>query len=194
MALNPVLAEDASGSLFPLPQSGEVFFLKRASIGFKLKGPGVSLKGNGSFFLSSQRIVFLKQGKVQTHGSFSSCELPLHLVQRAQFKQPIFGANYIEGTVHPKQEAESPLQGTSTWSLTFNAGGCGTFINIFFRIWRQARNHQQPDDALVQQLQFGAAAAFVDPSDPSIVYVSQPQPVADLAALHHPMRLEFHVS
>ncbi|CDJ42121.1 hypothetical protein, conserved [Eimeria tenella] len=177
MALNPVLAEDGSGKLFPLPAAGEIFFLRRDNIGFRLRGPGANLKGSGCFFLSSSRIVFLRAGKVESHGSsFSSCELPLHLMQQAQFKQPIFGANYLEGQVHPKQEAENPIQGTSTFTLTFNAGGCGTFINVFFRLWKNALSHQQPDNSLLQQLHLGAGAAFVDPSDPSVVYVTQPQP------------------
>ncbi|PFH36641.1 putative arabinogalactan protein [Besnoitia besnoiti] len=177
MAVNPVLAQDASTKeTFPLPVPGEVFFLKRAHIDFKLTGPTNLKASGGVFFLSSRRIVFVKKGDVSKHKDFSSFELPLHLVSEPKFEQPIFGANYMRGKVQPLESAENPLSGTSKWSLTFNAGGCGTFLNVFYKLWQYAIKHQPPSPELVQQLQLGNSAAFVDPNDPSTIYVTQPVP------------------
>eukprot|EP00070_Physeter_catodon_P030277 XP_028337171.1 WW domain-binding protein 2-like [Physeter catodon] len=129
---------------FPLPSTGEVFFLKRDHVDFSLNGPGGSnMKGGGVFFLSSKRIVFLKKGDIKKHAQFSSFEMPLHLISDAKFEQPIFGANYMRGKVEPNALAETPVQGTCIWRLTFNAGGCGTFLNIFFKLWNSALKKQQ---------------------------------------------------
>lgn len=177
MAVNPVLAQDASTKeMFPLPVAGEVFFLKRAHIDFKLTGPTNLKASGGEFFLSSRRIVFVKKGDVNKHKDFSSFELPLHLISEPKFEQPIFGANYMRGKVQPLESAENPINGTSKWFLTFNAGGCGTFLNVFFKLWQYAVKHQPPSQELVQQLQLGNGAAFVDPNDPSTIYVTQPVP------------------
>ncbi|KEP62170.1 UNVERIFIED_CONTAM: arabinogalactan protein, putative [Hammondia hammondi] len=177
MAVNPVLAQDASTKeTFPLPVPGEVFFLKRAHIDFKLTGPTTLKANGGEFFLSSRRIVFVKKGDVNKHKDFSSFEIPLHLISEPKFEQPIFGANYMRGKVEPLESSENPINGTSKWFLTFNAGGCGTFLNVFFKLWQYAVKHQPPSQELVQQLQLGNGAAFVDPNDPSTIYVTQPVP------------------
>ncbi|PHJ20610.1 arabinogalactan protein [Cystoisospora suis] len=179
MAVNPVLAQDASTKeTFPLPLPGEVFFLKRGHIDFKLTGPTNLKASGGEFFLSSRRIVFVRKGDVSKHKDFSSFELPLHLVTEPKFEQPIFGANYMRGKVQPLESSENPISGTSKWSLTFNAGGCGTFLNVFYKLWQYAVKHQPPSPDLVQQLHLGASAAFVDPNDPSTIYVTQPVPAS----------------
>ncbi|KFH01420.1 putative arabinogalactan protein [Toxoplasma gondii VAND] len=183
MAVNPVLAQDASTKeTFPLPVPGEVFFLKRAHIDFKLTGPTTLKANGGEFFLSSRRIVFVKKGDVNKHKDFSSFEIPLHLISEPKFEQPIFGANYMRGKVEPLESSENPISGTSKWFLTFNAGGCGTFLNVFFKLWQYAVKHQPPSQELVQQLQLGNGAAFVDPNDPSTIYVTQPVPTTPPAA------------
>lgn len=135
MAINPVLAQDQStGELFPLPQGGETFVLKRDNIWFEAKLPsGAKLTAKGIFFLSSARIVFL--GKESSNrADFKSFEIPLALLGRPKFNQPIFGANYLSGDVSPPAgDTTSPLAGGyTTMSLTFNSGGCGTFLPLFY--------------------------------------------------------------
>eukprot|EP00922_Rhytidocystis_sp_ex-Travisia-forbesii_P066113 GHVS01098179.1.p1 GENE.GHVS01098179.1~~GHVS01098179.1.p1 ORF type:complete len:225 (-),score=25.65 GHVS01098179.1:172-846(-) len=181
MAVNPVLAQDSqTGELFPLPIPGEVFFIKRKGIGLKAETPTGTMKGSGTFVLTSRRIVFMKDGKPEQHRDFTSFELPMHLISSPKFEQPIFGANYMKGKVDPLVGAENALPGTTTWHLTFNKGGCGTFLNLFFRLHLEATRNAgwTPTPDLTTQLAQGTGAAFVDPNDPSIVYLTQPVPSA----------------
>merc|ERR1719231_1267951 len=97
---------------------------------------------------------------------------------RESFNQPIFGANNLTG-VSP------PLQGSSCeediqWRFGFNEGGVGTFLPIFFRLLQDMRQRMQGQSAaapppmaqpVVEQL---VQAAYVDPNDPTKLYVSVP--------------------
>mmetsp|Transcript_40653 Transcript_40653/g.71547 ORF Transcript_40653/g.71547 Transcript_40653/m.71547 type:complete len:219 (+) Transcript_40653:42-698(+) len=180
MAINPVLARDeATGSLFPLPQSGETFVLKRDEIDFECKLPrGGKLRGRGQFFLSSTRLVFLGD-KWSSRADFKSFEVPLKRWGNPKFEQPIFGANYLTGLTEPEADDGGPLSGGHTsFSLTFNAGGCGTFLPLFFKLMTDVRQQMAQSAAagVAQAAQEGRLnqVAFVDPSDPSVLYLSQP--------------------
>jgi len=176
MAVNPTLAHDgASGALFPLPMSGETFLLKRDGIDFESILPrGGKLWGRGCFFLSTKRIVFVASDRA-CRQDFKSFEIPLPRLLSPKFNQPIFGANYLSGKVQPVDEAGPCGGGLPTWSLTFNSGGCGTFLPLFFQ--QMAELQEQAEQ---QSLATAAAegrlnqVAFVDPSDPSVLYLSQP--------------------
>jgi WW domain-binding protein 2 len=96
------------------------------------------------------------------------------------FNQPIFGANNLTGASPPLDG--SGLTDTIKWKLAFNNGGVGTFLPLFFRLLNEMRQRMsQPQgvvanapthsDADVQQI---LQAAYVDPNDPSKLYVSQP--------------------
>lgn len=181
MAVNPTLAMDETrGSLFPLPQSGEAFVLKRDGIDFECTLPqGSKLWARrGSFFLSSTRIVFVS-GKSTCRADFKSFEMPLGTMQDYKFNQPIFGANYLSGTITPVDlsDTSSPLVGGRTsFSLTFNSGGCGTFLPLYFRLLSEAQE-RSGNASLAEAAQAGRLqqeVAFVDPSDPSVLYLSQP--------------------
>jgi len=168
-----------------LPAANEVFVLRREAISFKIDGPDGKFSASGVFFLTNYRIVFLKSGKVESHKGFSSFEIPMNLISNPDFKQPIFGANYMEGHVNPIITATSPVTGPTKWYLTFNRGGCNTFLRAFFPLLRSAINATGNVSALgiIGNLHQGQSAAFVDPSDPSIVYVSQPVPSTDYQPL-----------
>mmetsp|Transcript_32661 Transcript_32661/g.97012 ORF Transcript_32661/g.97012 Transcript_32661/m.97012 type:complete len:198 (+) Transcript_32661:82-675(+) len=182
MAINPVLAKDQStGELFPLGQIGEDFVLKREDIHFACKLPsGQKLKGTGIFFLSSKRIVFVAKDK-SSRPDFKSFEIPLAKLEKPKFHQPIFGANYLSGNVHPLQPCEGgPLAGSKPTSfyLTFYSGGCGTFLPCFYDI--MARIQELEESKEWDQLSGPRKLdhmAFVDPGDPSVLYLSQPTPV-----------------
>merc|ERR1712107_961144 len=135
MAVNPTLAHDSvSDSLFPLPQSGEAFVLKRDNIDFQCTLPrGGKLWGNGVFFLSSKRIVFVAIGK-SCRADFKSFEIPLQTMSNPKFEQPIFGANYLCDRVTASDPSSPLAGGPALWSLTFNSGGCQTFLPLFYRL------------------------------------------------------------
>lgn len=179
MAINPVLAQDQeTADLFPLPQAGETFVLKRDNIVFEGRLPvGGKLWGRGVFFLTTKRIVFLVKSKANRQ-DFKSFEIPLARLDKPKFHQPIFGANYLGGRLEPleSEPAGSPLAGgATTVYLTFNSGGCGTFLPLFYQMMHQI--HQEAEASqLIQAVEQGRLhqIAYVDPSDPSVLFLSQP--------------------
>merc|ERR1712150_11073 len=182
MAVNPTLARDeTNGEVFPLPKTGEVFALKRQGIAFQTKlASGHQLSGTGTFFLSNKRIVFVASVS-SCRPDFKSFEISLGSLYDPSFKQPIFGANYLAGIAGPTASgfqadpASAPLGGVpAPFTLTFNEGGCQTFVDVFFKIMADV---QQDDNRMQRAMAQGQinSVAYYDPSDPSVLYVSQPQ-------------------
>lgn len=164
MHLNPMLCRDVlTGEIFPAALAGEIFALRRDDIRFDGEFPGFKkLKARGRFFLTSHRIIFLAETE-KSQADFSSVALLFSDMRCVpDFRQPIFGANYLE---------ISSVDG-SKCSLSFMSGGCQAFLSCFFRIF-----DQRPTAAIaVQVLQQRASnVAYVDPNDPSVFYVSQPR-------------------
>ena len=114
-------------------------------------------------------------------------------IEKEAFKQPIFGANYLDIVVAPVPGRG--LQNPTKLTLTFNQGGANTFLRIFFELMgrvhaeRSAQaayaaaiaagmQQHQPPSALAPQAIQGylqdVARAYVDPSDPSTIYLTQP--------------------
>mmetsp|Transcript_77846 Transcript_77846/g.176037 ORF Transcript_77846/g.176037 Transcript_77846/m.176037 type:complete len:216 (+) Transcript_77846:51-698(+) len=194
MAINPILAQDeTSGSLFPLPQSGEAFVLTRDGIDFECRLPrGGKLSGSGCFYLSSKRIVFVAT-KVSGRSDFKSFEVPLVSLREQSFEQPIFGANYLAGKTGAADEAPQEIAALfdgqlASFSLTFNHGGCGTFLPLFFQLLSEAQENLR-GSAVASAAQEGRLdqVAYVDPSDPSVLFLSQPR-----AAPNSQERTDFH--
>merc|ERR1712146_49694 len=81
----------------------------------------------------------------------------------------------MSGHTSPLPGDGAPLAGgPSKFSLTFNHGGCGTFLPLFFKLMvevqpsAQAATSQAAQDGRLSQV------AYVDPSDPSVLYLTQP--------------------
>ena len=125
-------------------------------------------------------------------------DLPLATLERESFNQPIFGANNLTG-VSP------PLPGSACdgadihWCLSFQDGGVGTFLPIFFGLLAEMRSRLEaersgaagaaaggstevptafavavPETAVAEVVR----AAYVDPSDPTKLYVEAAGPRA----------------
>lgn len=91
MALNPPL----NGSGEPLRIQNEHFILERKGIEFEVKIEGMGkLKGKGRSILTSNRIVLLND-RGGSDNVLKAFDLPLALMFKESFEQPIFGANYI---------------------------------------------------------------------------------------------------
>ncbi|XP_054249718.1 WW domain-binding protein 2 isoform X2 [Indicator indicator] len=75
----------------------------------------------GSVFLTPYRVIFVSKGK----DALQSFMMPFYLLKDCEIKQPVFGANYIKGTV--KAEAGGGWEGSATFKLTFSAGGAIEF-------------------------------------------------------------------
>lgn len=94
------------------------------------------------------------------------------------FNQPIFGANNLSGSSPPLEG--TGLADTIHWTIYFNNGGVGTFLPLFFALLSEMRSRMagptpQPTDAFsADEAQQLVQSAYVDPNDPSKLYISQP--------------------
>jgi len=109
-------------------------------------------------------------------------DIPFALLYNEKFNQPIFGSNYLSGSTTP---IGTMLPGNSHFKIYFCNGGAGKFLHSFHAILdasRQARKQGSMNVAFNQQLSSGQFMskniAYVDPNDPSVVYVVQPEAYA----------------
>ncbi|XP_049626659.1 WW domain-binding protein 2 isoform X4 [Suncus etruscus] len=75
----------------------------------------------GTIYLTPYRVIFLSKGK----DPMQSFMMPFYLMKDCEIKQPVFGANYVKGTV--KAEAGGGWEGAAGYKLTFTAGGAIEF-------------------------------------------------------------------
>lgn len=130
----------------------------------------------GTLYLSTLRLVVVCD---TNRSNFQGFDLPLATLSQEKFNQPIFGANNMTGSNPPLDG--SGLSDDIKWCLSFRNGGVGTFLPFFFRLleeMRQRMTGQQqaaasptPVPAVVAQTL--VQGAFVDPSDPTRLYVPQ---------------------
>jgi hypothetical protein len=104
------------------------------------------------------------------------------------FVQPFFGANYLKGTVAPVPGRG--LSAPASFKLHFMHGGATTFLRMFFGIMEQykvaderARLAFLDSAPAVQSFIATAHAAYVDPSDPSVIFITQPAAVESAGRL-----------
>jgi len=157
---------------------------------------------SGSLVLTDVRLVFVA-GKASREG-LRAFDFPLQYVRGERFNQPIFGANNLSGECFRVESGGSgrPL----AFKFKFNSGGAGTFLPLFWGLMAyvreragsgsvsQAPQAPQAPQAAPQRAPAAATAAvaagagvapqpdellqtaFVDPNDPSTVYVVEPDP------------------
>ena len=106
-------------------------------------------------------------------------DLPLTYIRGDRFNQPVFGCNNLSGECWPTREGGGP--GGSfpplRYYLYFKEGGVGTFLPLYFQFMEQARQTaraQQLSPAAAAEINGGIATAFVDPSDPTTLFLTQP--------------------
>lgn len=174
MALNPPL----SLSGIPLRVADEYILLERDGTEVEIKVQGMkSLSGKGKIFLTSARLVFVNQN-FQTE-YFKSFDLPLALMRHLDFKQPIFGSNYIEMTIMPLYNLIPAPGQVKIW---FTKGGCDKFLRIFdvakAQVATQLKSgrmaHDNDFNQKIRNGFFANSSAYQDPNDPTYVYVQQP--------------------
>jgi hypothetical protein len=92
MALNPPL----TATLEPFRvDSNEVFILQRKGIDFEVKVDTLGkMSGKGILVLTTNRIVLINT-KNMAKSDFKAFDVPLALLFKEKFNQPIFGANYL---------------------------------------------------------------------------------------------------
>jgi len=155
--------------------NGELFVLSRSGVSFSAKSGGQKFEGSGDLYLSTLRLVFVNKG----NGSLDGFDLPIATLIEESFNQPIFGANNLTGSSPPLDG--SGLSDSIKWKVTFNNGGVGTFLPLFFRLLNEMRQRMSQPHAATATATLSPLdaqqilhAAYVDPNDPSKLYVSQP--------------------
>lgn len=173
MALNPQL--NSLGE--PVRIEGEFFVMKRDGVDFEFKVQnGNKYTGKGSMILTTFRIICLNKKA----SAFKAFDLPLSLTKGEKFEQPIFGANYLSGTCSPLLNS---LPGIITWKIWFMEGGCGVFVPTYLKMVYSMRKNKRRgiDSKMANSIQNGTfkKSAIVDPSDPSVIYLEQPQAIGN---------------
>ncbi|XP_073040099.1 UPF0664 stress-induced protein C29B12.11c [Primulina eburnea] len=183
MALNPQLFPNG----IPVPFVNEMFVLARDGVEFEIDkitgAQGGNVKTKGTVYLSNIRMVFVANKPI---GNFFAFDLPLLYVHGEKFNQPIFHCNNISGAVEPvvPENEHRALYSTHSFKILFKEGGCGTFIPLFFNLIASVRRYNQPASAPQVQLDPLQAAqtpvdemmrhAYVDPNDPTRIFLQQP--------------------
>ena len=126
--------------------------MERYGIEFEIKIEGMGkLKGKGKCILTTNRIVLVNKSQSDSLKAF---DLPLHLMFKESFEQPIFGANYVKGVVKPLVSGSLPND--CQFKMWFMEGGCGKFLKSWRMILHQirtAQQHQQQPAQWGQQFQ-----------------------------------------
>ncbi|KAK9934188.1 hypothetical protein M0R45_021340 [Rubus argutus] len=192
MAVNPQLFPNG----MPVPFVNEMFVLARDGVEFEVdKIPGSDggrLKAKGTIYLSNIRMVFVSK---KPDGHFAAFDMPLLYVHGEKFNQPVFFCNNIAGQVEPvvPENQHGALYSTHSFKILFKEGGCGTFVPLFFNLISSVRRYnQQFQQANVPQshvdpLQASQTPvdemmrhAYVDPNDPTRIFLQQPTPESQL--------------
>lgn len=193
MAANPALVQAPTGEMLPAPFPAEAFVLRRPGCAFEIDGVRTrsgKWSARGTVYVSNVRLVFIADAADPASG-LAGFDLPLVYITHDALQQPIFGCNRISGRVWPAVEGGGPA-GTlppHSWRVLFKEGGIGTVWPLYYALTQRARradaaaraagdagagaSQQQPgaDEAEAAKL---ASAAFVDPADPTTVYLTQP--------------------
>eukprot|EP00775_Hariotina_reticulata_P002184 gene2184-2502_t len=182
MTANPALVQTYSNDLVPAPFASEVFVLTRPKVGFELDGVQTrsgKWSTTGALYLSNVRLVFVAS-KADPSG-LAGFDMPLVYISKEKLNQPIFGCNNLAGQVWPAVPGGGP-SGTlppHSFKVLFKEGGIGTFYPLFYALVERAKKADaaSKQGSLAQNTQVVQELvhkAFVDPNDPSTVYLSQP--------------------
>lgn len=121
--------------------------------------------------MTTARIVCIN---TKSNSNFKAFDIPLALVTENDFKQPIFGSNYLRGMCKPLFNL---LPGNIKYKIWFT-GGIGTFVPTYMSFLESIKRNgfKGPEAKLFNSVVSGdfAKKAFIDPNDPSVIYLEQP--------------------
>jgi|TARA_B110000208_G_scaffold23862_1_gene30524 hypothetical protein len=195
--INVALRRDGRGTLLPVPLDGEeIFLLTRPGIRFKAVLPTPvdrTLCADGTIVFTSLRLVFISSiefaaAATDAPGSrerrFVSFDVPLAAITDEAFNQPVFGANSLTGCVAAVVGGGLPRGCTAAFTFEFNEGGVGAFLPVLIKVLSEARRLARaaapPSSRSSRAAHFSAmlsgfsGAAFSDPSDPTVIFLTQP--------------------
>lgn len=173
MALNPPISHDG----VPFRLENECIMLKRKGMHIEIKSDKMSSKisTKGIVYLTSARLIFV--AKKFKSEKFKSIDMPLANLRKKDFKQPIFGSNYLKFQCLPLYNL---LPGTCNIKLWFTEGGCEKFLHIFSHVDKQI-GEEIKSGRMNNNLnlnfnsgKFGQEFGYQDPSDPTVILTQQP--------------------
>ncbi|SCN61636.1 conserved Plasmodium protein, unknown function [Plasmodium chabaudi chabaudi] len=174
MALNPATIR-GQDYVFPSNKGSEITYLRRENVKLKLYLPDRTIKEEGTLFLTSIRLVFIKNEKSRTNINFTGAELPLTLIDDVNFEQPVFGLNYLSGIVRPLVEHPNSLLSPCKWNLFFLNGQCSNFLKYFFKVYEAAKKNKTFGSLNeFNEHFFSSNNAYIDPNDPTFIYINEP--------------------
>eukprot|EP00798_Chlamydomonas_sp_ICE-L_P008155 gene8155-1408_t len=185
MSSNPALVE-CQGELFPAPFPGESFLLQREGVMGEIDGLRTAngkWSSKGRMFLSNIRLVYI--ASAADPSGLVAFDLPLVYMRNDKLNQPIFGCNNLSGQVWPAVSGGGPggALPPHDFKIYFKEGGIGTFYPLYYTLTERAKQSfagpsaAQSAPAQPNPAQFAeglVSRAFVDPNDPSTIYLSQP--------------------
>ncbi|KMZ74790.1 hypothetical protein ZOSMA_122G00580 [Zostera marina] len=193
MTVNPQLLSHGG---MPVPFVGEILVLNRNGVEFEVdKIPGADggkMKAKGTIYISNVRMVFVADKPV---GNFTAFDMPLLYIHEEKFNQPIFFCNNITGLVEPvvPEDQHRALYSTHSFKILFKEGGCGTFIPLFLNLIASVRQYNQyqahlaaeaprvdPLQAAQTPVEEMMRKAYVDPNDPTTIFLQQPREGSEL--------------
>lgn len=176
MALNPPLL--SSG--LPAGLYGETFCIEREGIECTIETHtrelGKMVMKQATLIVTTLRMCVFT--RTPTASGLQSFDVPFQGLSGESFQQPIFGANYLAFTVAPVPGRG--LVSPATCKLTFNKGGCGVFLKVFFALMSSYKASDAATRAAflepprMQSWLNQTQTAYVDPSDPSRIFLIQP--------------------
>ncbi|XP_071968004.1 WW domain-binding protein 2 isoform X2 [Engystomops pustulosus] len=148
----------------------------------------------GRIMLTPYRVIFSSKGR----DALQSFMLPLYLMKDCEIKQPVFGANFIKGTI--RAEPGGGWEGSATFKLIFPAGGAIEFGQHMLQMASQASRGGPPADAFPYMPNGGYAypppaangiyppppAGYPFPPPPTDFYPGPSMQDAPMAYMHPP--------
>lgn len=163
------------------------------------------MKAKGTIYLSNIRMVFVSNKPVEGVAAF---DMPLLYVHGEKFNQPIFFCNNISGLVDPvvPDNENRALYSTHSFKILFKEGGCGTFVPLFFNLIGLVRQYNQQTSRASAEPELDPLRAadtpvdemmrhaYVDPNDPTRIFLQQPTPDSQLRRrTYHSRPTEPHI-
>ncbi|GJU79437.1 hypothetical protein Tco_1281802 [Tanacetum coccineum] len=129
---------------------------------------------------------------------FSCANIIYNFMLLERINQPIFIVTIISGLVEPvvPDNENRALYSTHSFRFLFKEGGCGTFVPLFFNLIKSVRQYNQqfgepraadPLRAAETPVDEMMRCAYVDPNDPTRIFLQQPNSESGLRRrTYHP--------
>lgn len=134
MALNWALISEDGSRPVPLPGEKIFFSVEKCSLSLDFKHQGVKWSANGNAYVTSKRILFLRQPPLPapadpsiTSTHLRSLSIPLSQFVDTRYLIPVFTAPYFEASVIPSSDGGLPQRVSGSGSSSNNTG--------LFKLW-----------------------------------------------------------